>query len=182
MPSGWIRGEQTALLARQLQAMRPGGTFVLAAPPKPYRCPPGPYERAALVTEWLSRHNPTAKVVIVDPKDAFVTNQTMMLGWNRPYGFDLPDDYVQKMSPYVEIRRHGKPSMLAWVRGHDGGRVLKVDAKRLRVETEGDVIQADVVNIIPPMRAGALARQLGLTDASGWCPVERRTFTQDVFA
>ncbi|MCI1192137.1 NAD(P)/FAD-dependent oxidoreductase [Calidifontimicrobium sp. SYSU G02091] len=176
MPSGWIPGEQTALLARQLQAMRAGGTFVLVAPPNPYRCPPGPYERAALVTEWLQKHNPTAKVIIVDPKDSFVTDQTMMLGWNRLYGFDLPDDYVQKMAGKVEIQRHGRPGMLSWVRAKDGGRVLKVDARRMRVETEGDVIAADVVNIVPPMRAGALARQLGLADASGWCPVERRTF------
>jgi sulfide dehydrogenase [flavocytochrome c] flavoprotein subunit len=176
MPSGWIPGEQTALLARQLQSMRPGGTFVLAAPPNPYRCPPGPYERAALMTEWFQRHNPTAKVIIVDPKDSFVTDQTMMLGWNRLYGFDLPDDYVQKMSPHVEIRRHGRPGMLSWVRGKDGGRVLKVDARRMRIETEGEVIDADVVNIVPPMRAGTLARQLGLIDSTGWCPIQRRTF------
>ncbi|MDM7456678.1 MAG: FAD/NAD(P)-binding oxidoreductase, partial [Tepidimonas sp.] len=96
VPSGWIAGEQTALLARQLKAMRPGGVFVLAAPPNPYRCPPGPYERAALVTEWLLQRNPTAKVIIVDPKDAFVTDETMMLGWHRLYGFTLPDDYAKK--------------------------------------------------------------------------------------
>lgn len=176
MPSGWIPGQQTALLARQLQGMRPGGTFVLAAPPNPYRCPPGPYERAALMTEWFAKHNPSAKVLIVDPKDSFVTDETMVLGWNRLYGFDLPDDYVKKMQDKVRIQRHGKPGMLGWVRGKDGGRVLKVDAKTMRVETEAEVIQADVVNIIPPMRAGMLAQTLGLTDKSGWCPVHRKTF------
>lgn len=176
MPSGWIPGEQTALLARQLQGMRQGGTFVLVAPPNPYRCPPGPYERAALMTEWFSKHNPSAKVIVVDPKDSFVTDETMMLGWNRLYGFDLPDDYAKRMAPKVDIKRHGKPGMLRWVRARDGGRVLKVDARRMRVETEGEVIQADVVNIVPPMRAGALARTLGLTDKTGWCPVDRPSF------
>jgi sulfide dehydrogenase [flavocytochrome c] flavoprotein chain len=76
--------------------MRRGGTFVLAAPPNPYRCPPGPYERAALMTEWFAKHNPTAKVIIVDPKDSFVTDETMMLGWNRLYGFNLPADYAAR--------------------------------------------------------------------------------------
>lgn len=176
MPSGWIPGEQTALLARQLQGMRQGGTFVLVAPPNPYRCPPGPYERAALMTEWFSKHNPRAKVIVLDPKDSFVTDETMMLGWNRLYGFNLPQDYAKRMAPKVELRQHGQDGMLRWVRAQDGGRVVKVDAKRMRVESEGEVIQADVVNIIPPMRAGPLARSLGLTDKSGWCPVDRRDF------
>jgi sulfide dehydrogenase [flavocytochrome c] flavoprotein subunit len=176
VPSGWIPGEQTALLARQLQGMRPGGTFVLAAPPNPYRCPPGPYERAALMTEWFSKHNPTAKVIIVDPKDSFVTDETMMLGWNRLYNFNLPADYVQKMQSQVEIKQHAGTSMLRWVRGKDGGRTLKIDAKQKRIETEGEVIQADVINVIPPMKAGQVAMTLGLADSSGFCPVERRTF------
>ena len=176
VPSGWIPGEQTALLARQLQSMRPGGVFVLAAPPNPYRCPPGPYERAALMTEWFMAHNPTAKVIIADPKDAFVTDETMMLGWNRLYRFNLPDDYAKRMAAKVEIKQHPGPGMLTWVRGKEGGRPLRIDAKRMRIETEGETIQADVINVIPPMRAGKLAATLGLTDGSGFCPVERRTF------
>ncbi|WP_299019496.1 NAD(P)/FAD-dependent oxidoreductase [uncultured Tepidimonas sp.] len=176
VPSGWIPGEQTALLARQLQGMRPGGVFVLAAPPNPYRCPPGPYERAALMTEWFMTHNPTAKVIIVDPKDAFVTDETMMLGWNRLYRFNLPDDYAKRMATKVEIQRHPGPGMLTWVRGKEGGRPLRIDGRRMRIETEGETIQADVINVIPPMRAGKLAATLGLTDGSGFCPVDRRTF------
>jgi sulfide dehydrogenase [flavocytochrome c] flavoprotein subunit len=176
VPSGWIPGEQTALLAKQLQGMRQGGTFVLAAPPNPYRCPPGPYERAALMTEWFSQHNPTAKVIIVDPKDSFVTDETMMLGWNRLYNFNLPEDYVKKMSAEVEIQQHSGTSMLSWVRGKDGGRTLKIDAKQRRIETEGEVIQADVINVIPPMKAGQVAMALGLADSSGFCPVNRRNF------
>ncbi|MDP3925173.1 MAG: FAD/NAD(P)-binding oxidoreductase, partial [Hydrogenophaga sp.] len=176
VPSGWIPGEQTALLAKQLQGMRRGGTFVLAAPPNPYRCPPGPYERAALMTEWFAKHNPTAKVIIVDPKDAFVTDETMMLGWNRLYNFNLPVDYVKKMSAEVEVKQHAGTSMLSWVRGKDGGRTLKIDPKQMRIETEGEVIKADVINVIPPMKAGQVAMTLGLADSSGFCPVNRRTF------
>jgi sulfide dehydrogenase [flavocytochrome c] flavoprotein chain len=176
VPSGWIPGEQTALLAKQLQGMRQGGTFVLAAPPNPYRCPPGPYERPSLMVEWFSKHNPTAKVIIVDPKDSFVTDETMMLGWNRLYNFNLPADYVQKMSSQVEIQQHSGTSMLSWVRGKDGGRTLRIDAKKMSIETEAEVMKADVINVIPPMKAGQVAMTLGLADGSGFCPVNRRNF------
>jgi sulfide dehydrogenase [flavocytochrome c] flavoprotein subunit len=176
VPSGWIPGEQTALLAKQLQGMRQGGTFVLAAPPNPYRCPPGPYERAALMTEWFQKHNPTAKVIIVDPKDSFVTDETMMLGWNRLYNFNLPEDYVKKMSAEVEVQQHSGGSMLSWVRGKDGGRTLRIDAKKMTIETEAETIRADVINVVPPMKAGQIATTLGLADGSGFCPVNRRNF------
>lgn len=176
VPSGWIPGQQTALLAQQLQSMRPGGTFVLAAPPNPYRCPPGPYERVALMAEWFQKHNPTAKIILVDPKDSFVTDESMLLGWNRLYGYNPPDDYAKKMGQQVELKRHPEGGMITWVRGKDGGRTLRVDAKAMRLETEADTIQADVINVVPPMKAAQVAFDLGLTDASGWCPVERRTF------
>lgn len=180
IPSGWIPGEQTRLLAKQLQGMRQGGTFVLAAPPNPYRCPPGPYERAALMTEWFAKHNPTAKVIIVDPKDSFVTDETMMLGWNRLYKFNLPEEYVKKMSKDVEIKNHSGTSMLSWVRAKDGGRTLKIDAKNMRIETEAESIKADVINVIPPMRAGKVAKTLGLSDSTGFCPIERRNFASSL--
>lgn len=82
--------------------MRSGGTFLIVAPPNPYRCPPGPYERAALVTEWCAKHNPTARVIITDPKNSFVTDETMILGWNRLYGFPIPADYSAKLSNYAK--------------------------------------------------------------------------------
>lgn len=176
MPSGWIPGEQTALLARQLQAMRKGGTFLVVAPPNPYRCPPGPYERAALMAEWFQRHNPTAKVLITDPKDGFVTDESMMLGWNRLYGYNPPEDYAKKIAAKAELRRHAGGGMIEWIRGSQGGRPLAVDARAMRVETEAGSIGADVINVIPPMRAARLATTLGLTDGTGWCPVQRRDF------
>ncbi len=180
IPAAWIPGLQTALLAKQLQGMRQGGTFVLVAPPNPYRCPPGPYERAALAVEWLRPRNPRAKVILLDPKDSFVTDETMLLGWNRLYDFNLPPDYRERISPKVEVREYATPGMLSWVRGQDGGRLIAVDAVKGRVETETDTIAADVINVIPPMQAGKLAHLLGLTDGSGWCPVTRRTFASSL--
>jgi len=176
IPSGWIPGAQTALLAKQLQAMRPGGLFVLVAPPNPYRCPPGPYERAALVTEWLQRHNPTAKVIVADPKDAFVTDETMLLGWNRLYRYNPPDDYAKKLAAKVEVKRHAEGGPITWIRAKDGGKVKRLEAGSLQIHTEGGLLKADVVNVVPPMKAATLAFDLGLTDAAGWCPVDRRTF------
>ena len=180
IPAAWIPGPQTALLARQLQGMRQGGTFVVAAPPNPYRCPPGPYERAALAVEWLRPRNPRAKVIILDPRDSFVTDETMLLGWNRLYGFNLPEDYRQRLAQKVEVTEHAQPGMLSWVRGQDGGRLIGVDPQRGTIECEADTLTADVINVIPPQKAGALAMTLGLADGTGWCPVERRTFASSL--
>lgn len=174
IPSGWIAGPQTALLARQLQSMRQGGTFLLVAPPNPYRCPPGPYERSALVTEWLARHNPTARVVIADPKNNFVTDETMILGWNRLYGFDIPEDYRAKLGKYAERPR--ADCRLEWIQEKRGGRPVELDADRMTLRTEGGEIRADVINVIPPMRAANVALRMGLADATGFCPIDRRTF------
>lgn len=152
----------------------------MAAPPNPYRCPPGPYERAALAVEWLRPRNPRAKVIILDPRDSFVTDETMLLGWNRLYGFNLPEDYRLRLAQKVEVTEYAQPGMLSWVRGQDGGRLIAVDPQRGTVECEADTLAADVINVIPPQKAGALAMTLGLADGTGWCPVERRTFASSL--
>ncbi len=177
-PAAWIPGAQTALLARQLQTMRAGGTFVLVAPPNPYRCPPGPYERAALMTEWFQRHNPRAKVIILDPKDSFVTDETAMLGWNRLYGYQPPAEYRAKIK--AELKPASTPSIIEWVPAKAGGTPQRFDAKTLTVHTAGGAVKADVVNIIPAMSAGRVAFDFGLTDASGFCPVHRLNFESTV--
>ena len=174
VPSGWIAGAQTALLARQLQSMRDGGVFVLAAPPNPYRCPPGPYERAALMTEWFSRHNPRAKVIIADPKDSFVTDETAMLGWNRLYGFQPPAEYRGKIK--AELKPSSQPYALEWIQAKTGGTPQRLDAKTMTLHTAGGAIKADVINVIPAMVAGQVAFDFGLTNDSGFCPVHRSTF------
>ncbi|MBK8454374.1 MAG: NAD(P)/FAD-dependent oxidoreductase [Thiofilum sp.] len=176
IPSGWIPGAQTELLAQQLKAMPQGGTFLMVAPPSPYRCPPGPYERPALIAEWCQRHNPTAKVIIVDPKDEFVTDQTMMLGWNRRYGFNMPKKFTATLPKTVEVLQHQGEGILSWIPAAEGGTPLKLDATKKVLTTAGGEIKADVINIVPPMRAGQLAAKMGLTDEKGWCPNQRKTF------
>ncbi|MEZ5451558.1 MAG: NAD(P)/FAD-dependent oxidoreductase [Thiothrix sp.] len=180
VPSGWIPGQQTQLLADQLKAMPKGGTFLMVAPPNPYRCPPGPYERPALVAEWLQKHNPTAKVIITDPKDKFVTDQTMMLGWNRLYGFDIPKPFLEGMPDSVEVKQHGKPGILEWIPAADGGTPLSLDVANMSVKTGNGTIKADVINIVPAMRAGKIASVMGLTDEKGWCPNDRKTFESSI--
>lgn len=180
VPSGWIPGAQTQLLADQLKAMPQGGTFLMVAPPPPYRCPPGPYERPALIAEWLQKHNPTAKVIITDPKDEFVTDQTMMLGWNRLYGFNIPEKFRKDMPASVEIKEHSTPGILSWIPKAQGGTPLALDVANMTLKTEGGDIKADVINIVPPMRAGKIASVMGLTDEKGWCPNTRKTFESTI--
>lgn len=178
IPSGWIAGPQTQLLADQLKAMPQGGTCCLVAPPNPYRCPPGPYERAALVTEWCAKHNPTAKIIVTDPKNNFVTDETMLLGWNRLYGFSIPADYKARLDKYASPAR--PDCRLEWVQEKQGGRPLAIDASAMTVTTEAGVIKADVINVIPPMRAANVALAMGLADKTGFCPIDRRTFESTI--
>lgn len=158
IPHAWKAGEQTLLLRRQLLALPQGGTVLIASPPNPYRCPPGPYERASLMAEWLQTHNPRAKILILDPKDRFTKDVPFKKGWERLYGYGT------------------ERSMIEWVSGSEGGRVLSVDPANMRVEAENGVHRADLINIIPPQKAGRLAFEMGLTDASGWCPIDPATF------
>ena len=178
IPSGWIAGPRTQLLADQLKAMPQGGTCCLVAPPNPYRCPPGPYERAALVTEWCAKHNPTAKIIVTDPKNNFVTDETMLLGWNRLYGFSIPADYKARLDKYASPAR--PDCRLEWVQEKQGGRPLAIDASAMTVTTEAGVIKADVINVIPPMRAANVALAMGLADKTGFCPIDRRTFESTI--
>ncbi|UHJ65444.1 NAD(P)/FAD-dependent oxidoreductase [Melaminivora jejuensis] len=148
-PHAWKAGEQTLLLQRQLQAMRDGGTFVMVIPDNPYRCPPGPYERAALVAHYLHRHKPRSKLLLLDAKNNFSKKELFLQGWQQLYG-----------------------DMIEWVGLAQDGQVVRVDAKALEVETLfGTRHRADVLNVIPPQHAGAIARSAGVCDASGWAPV-----------
>ncbi len=199
VPSGWLPGAQTLMLADQIKAMPQGGTFVLVAPPAPYRCPPGPYERAALVAEWLQKHNPKGKVLILDPRDTFVTDTTMQQGWNRLYNYAMPADYEVKMVEELKkskvfsdtdgvaqlyekgiLSKPTGPSMIQWVRAKDGGRVLKLDVANKTIEAENGVHKYDVLNIVPPMVAGKIAQDMGLTDKTGYCPIDFATFESTI--
>ena len=193
MPHAWIPGPQLELLTQQVKALPQGGTVLVCPPPNPYRCPPGPYERAGLITQYLKEHNPTAKVIVLDPKSGFTTDVTMLQAWNRLYQFNIPADFKgytveslvatgfseaeakEQLDGFKPIK-HDKPGQLSWVMGSQGGRVLRVDAKTKTVYTEGGEYKADVINLIPPMKAGKIAFDWGLVDKTGWCPVNRVTF------
>ncbi|PMR73262.1 NAD(P)/FAD-dependent oxidoreductase [Billgrantia endophytica] len=153
-PHAWKAGPQTELLRSQLQDMEDGGTFVMVAPDNPFRCPPGPYERASMVAHYLSQHKPRSKVLILDAKDNFSKQGLFTAGWEQLYG-----------------------DRIEWVGLSNDGRVTRVDAGRLEVETEfGTVHKADVLNVIPPQKAGWIAERAGVTDDSGWVPVKPDTF------
>ena len=153
-PHAWKAGPQTQLLRRQLAAMPDGGTFVMVIPDNPFRCPPGPYERAAMVAHYFKHHNPRAKVLLLDAKDNFSKKPLFLQGWQALYG-----------------------DMVEWVGLNDDGRVVSVGAKALTVQTAfGQVHQADVLNVIPPQKAGWIAERAGVVDASGWVPVKPESF------
>ncbi|MBI1209306.1 MAG: NAD(P)/FAD-dependent oxidoreductase [Azospirillum sp.] len=153
MPHAWQGGAQTALLRRQLEAMDDGGVFVIAAPPDPFRCPPGPYERACLVADYFKREKPRSKILILDAKDHFFEQDLFQDGWNRHF-----------------------PGMIEWLPAQFTGGITAVDARTMTVATDGEIFKAAVVNLIPPQQAGDLARAAGLADASGWCPVDPASF------
>ncbi|KFG70914.1 NAD(P)/FAD-dependent oxidoreductase [Microvirga sp. BSC39] len=153
MPHAWKAGEQTLLLRRQLEAMDDGGTFVMAAPGNPFRCPPGPYERASLIAHYLKTHKPRSKLLILDAKDSFSKQRLFQAAWQDFY-----------------------PNMIEWVSLSTGGKVIEVDAKTKTLVTDFGRHTGDVVNVIPPQRAGRIAQVAGAADRSGWCPIDPVTF------
>ncbi len=158
-PHAWEAGLQTTLLHHQLQAMPNGGLVVITAPENPYRCPPGPYERASLIANYLKTYKPKSKILLLDAKDTFTKQPLFLAAWKQRYR-----------------------GLLQWVSGSQGGRVVKVDIPTLTVHTEFDKYKPNVANIIPPQRAAAIARAVGLDDGKGWCPVKASTFESTVHA
>ena len=153
MPHAWTAGPQTKLLRQQLESMEDGGVFVLVAPPDPFRCPPGPYERASLIAYYFKQYKPRAKILILDAKDSFFEQDVFQDSWNRHY-----------------------PGMIEWLPGQFTGGIQAVDVKGRLIKTAGDTFKADVANVIPAQEAGQLAQEAGLADQSGWCPIDPMTF------
>jgi sulfide dehydrogenase [flavocytochrome c] flavoprotein chain len=153
IPHAWNAGPQTELLRRQLEGMDDGGVFVVVAPPNPFRCPPGPYERASLVAYYFRQFKPRAKILILDAKDSFFEQDLFEDGWRRHY-----------------------PGMIEWLPAQFTGGIKSVDVKARTIRTAGETFNASVSNIIPAQIAGEFAHRAGLADQSGWCPVEPVTF------
>ncbi|HYQ72707.1 MAG TPA: FCSD flavin-binding domain-containing protein [Gammaproteobacteria bacterium] len=158
MPHAWKAGSQTALLRKQLEAMDDGGTVLIAPPPNPFRCPPGPYERACQIANYLKHHKPKSKILIIDKKDKFSKQGLFTQAWDRHY-----------------------KGMIEWVKAVDtGGGVKRVDAGTGTVYTEFEEYTPAVANIIPAQVAGSIAKTAGLTDDTGWCPVTGKTFESTI--
>jgi sulfide dehydrogenase [flavocytochrome c] flavoprotein chain len=152
LPHAWKAGEQTTLLRNQLEAMADGGTVVIVAPANPFRCPPGPYERASLIAYYLKTQKPRSKLIILDAKDTFSKQKLFQDAWKALY-------------PNLE-----------WISLSSGGKVTEVDVKEKTLITEFGRHKADVANVIPPQRAGLIAPLAGVADRSGWCPIDPVTF------
>jgi len=153
MPHAWKAGEQTLLLRRQLAAMQDGGVVVMSVPANPYRCPPGPYERASLIAHYLKTNKPRSKLILLDAKDAFSKQKLFEVAWRELY-----------------------PDIIEWVSLSAGGQVTRVEPATRTFVTEFATHRADVANVIPPQRAGQVAMIAGVADQTGWCPVDPVTF------
>ncbi len=155
MPHAYKAGAQTKILKGQLEAMRDGGTVVMAPPPNPFRCPPGPYERASMIAHYLKTNKPKSKLIIMDPKPKFSKMALFQEGWETHY-----NDIIEWIGPDFT----------------DGG-VKKVDVAGMSVTTgDGETTKADVINIIPAQKAGAIAHAAGCTDGD-WCPINPADFS-----
>jgi NADPH-dependent 2,4-dienoyl-CoA reductase/sulfur reductase-like enzyme len=149
MPHAYKAGPQTQLLKAQIEAMPQGGTFAMVAPPNPYRCPPGPYERISMVAHQLKMNNPTAKILVLDPKENFSKRALFEEGWGKHYN-----------------------GMVTWIGPDFGGGNVEVRADTMEVIVDGEAQKVDVCNVIPAQKAGVIAAVAGITNDAGWAPVD----------
>ena len=152
-PHAYQADAQVTTLKKQLDAMEDGGVFAISSPPRPYRCPPAPYERAAMVAYYMKNHKPRSKILILDAKDEFPMSEVMSEVWERFYA-----------------------DMIEWIPAEFGGNIRAFDAKAKTLISAEEKFTADVVNIIPAQHAGPIAHAAGLTDNTGYCPVNSLTF------
>ncbi|MGH8618453.1 MAG: NAD(P)/FAD-dependent oxidoreductase [Burkholderiales bacterium] len=148
----WKAGPQTLALRRQLEAMPDGGVYVLTIPTAPYRCPPGPYERVCQVADYFKRAKPKSKIIVLDANADIVSKAGLFrAAWNGQY------------KGMIEYR--------------GGNELQDVDAKTNTAILIGDKLQAAVLNVVPPQRAGAIAGSAGVITANNrWCEIDWRTY------
>ncbi|WP_306005127.1 NAD(P)/FAD-dependent oxidoreductase [Aquicoccus porphyridii] len=156
MPHAYKAGSQTELLKAQIEAMPEGGRFAMVAPPNPYRCPPGPYERISMVAHLLTEMNPTAKILLVDPKPKFSKQALFEEGWQKHYS-----GMIERIGPDF------------------GGDKVEVDPDAMTVNIDGVVEQVDVCNVIPAQKAGRICEMAGITEGN-WAPVIGHTMQSRV--
>ena len=152
MPHAWIAGEQTLLLKKQVEAMKDGGTVIVSIPLAPFRCPPGPYERISQMAWYLKKAKPKSKIIVLDANPDIASKGALFRkGWEKHY------------KGMIDYRASNK--------------VVKVSPQTMTVHTEVEDLRADVINLIPPQKAGAIAEKAGLLgDDKRWCPVDPVTY------
>ena len=151
MPHSYKAGSQTQLLNAQIENMREGGTYCMVAPPNPYRCPPGPYERVSMVAHKLKKTNPSAKILILEPKPKFSKQGLFEEGWNKHYS-----GMIEMIGPEM------------------GGKGVEVRPASMEVIIDGETEKVDVCYVIPAMKAGKIAELAGVTDGN-WAPTIAHT-------
>jgi sulfide dehydrogenase [flavocytochrome c] flavoprotein chain len=144
----WKAGAQTLALRKQLEGMRDGGVYVLSIPRAPFRCPPGPYERACQVAHYFRHSKPKSKVLILDANEDVVSKAGLFkAAWSQLY------KGLVEYQPNAEVK--------------------DVDVKGSAVRTDFDTVKGDVLNVVPPMRAADIARSTGLINANNrWCDID----------
>ena len=148
-PHAWQGGPQTKLLKQKLDALNNGDNIVMVAPPNPYRCPPGPYERVSMMAHLLKTKGFTDSTIsIIDTKPKFSKQGLFVEGWEANY-----------------------PGVIEWLPPEIHGGIIAVDVNAGTVETDLDTIEGALLNIIPAQKAGAIASDAGLTNESGFCPI-----------
>ncbi len=153
MPHAWEAGAQTMRLAERLRAMDDGGVFAISVPAGLMRCPPGPYERASLIAEFLARHKPRSKVLIFDANNRFPRQEIFTAAWDTRY--------------------HGR---IEWIPPMQGGAVERVDPRANTLHTASGAHRVALANVIPPQAPGRFATDVGLASGHGWCPVDSASF------
>ena len=149
MPHAYKGGEQVRLLRTQVEGMPEGGVFCMIAPPNPYRCPPGPYERISMIAHLLKTGNPTAKILLVDPKDKYSKQALFEEGWQKHY-----------------------PGMITRIGPDFGAENVEVRVSAMEVSIDGQVEKVHAATVIPAQKAGEIAAMAGLTNDAGWAPVD----------
>ncbi len=158
-PHAWKAGPQTQLLKSKLDAIENGQQIVMVAPPNPYRCPPGPYERASMMAHILKTKGLSdSKIIIIDPKPKFSKQGLFFEGWETRY-----------------------PGLIEWISPDIHGGIKGVDANAGAVETDFDTFKGALLNVIPAQTAGKIAIDAGLADDTNFCPIEAESMrsTQD---
>ncbi len=148
-PHAWQGGPQTELLKTKLDALENGQNIVMVAPPNPYRCPPGPYERVSMMAHMLKTKGFDDSIITIrDTKPKFSKQGLFVEGWEENY-----------------------PGVIEWLPPEIHGGILGVDANAGTVETDFDTFEGSLLNIIPAQKAGAIAADAGLTNDTGFCPI-----------